>query len=162
MNSCRYRQLLAIYIGTERFGHVSDEGSTAVARQLRDRLGHGKRGEVTGHKLLRQRELRRRDCRAHPHVPKASRGHEGVQLGGIMERRGRSGHGAGLGTYVSRQRIGEGGLVRCVVDGAPHGEGQAAAEAENSTHLPQRLNTIREELQTLLTQDSIESTILEW
>jgi len=26
MNPCRYHQLLAVYIGAERFAHVADEG----------------------------------------------------------------------------------------------------------------------------------------
>jgi len=82
-----------------------------------------------------------------------------MQLHGVMERAGTSCHGAGFGTYVSRQRIGEDREIGHVTDGAPHREGQPTAEAQNSTHLPQCLDTIGEELHDLLTKDHIEGTI---
>ncbi len=84
-----------------------------------------------------------------------------MQFSGVMERTGGSRHRASLRTYVSRQRIGEGRLVRCVADGTPHREGQTTFETEDSTHLPQCQEAIGEELHTLLTEDHIESTTLE-
>src|SRR5262249_47120698 len=78
-----------------------------------------------------------------------------------MERMRRSSHGAGLGTYVSRQRSGKSRRVGCIADGAPHREGQSTTGAKNSTHLTQGPGTIREELEPLLTENHIEDAVLE-
>ena len=161
MNACRYRQVVTLFIGAERFGYVFDKGSTPVGKQSSNRLCHRERSEVAGDELLWQWELCRLDRRTHAHVPKAGRRHETVQLDGVMKCMRRSHHGAGLGTYVSRQCIGEGRPVGRVPDGAPHREGQPTSETEYATHLPQSLETIREELHALLTEDHVEDTLLE-
>lgn len=162
MNACRYPQVLTVYIGTERFGHVLDKRSTLVGSQSSDRLCDRERSEVAGDELLWQWERSRLDRRTHTHVPKAGRRYEIVQLDGVVKRMRRSRHGAGLRTHVSRHRRREGCLVGCVADCAPHREGQPTAETKNSTHLPQCPDTIGEELQALLTQDNVEASILEW
>ena len=88
-------------------------------------------------------------------------GDEAVQLHRVMERIGRSRHGAGLGAHVSFERIGKGRRVGGVRNGAPDREGKPAAGKENSSHLTQPLDTIREELHALLTEDHIEGGVLE-
>src|SRR5262249_11450767 len=162
MDTCRYRQMVTVYIGTERFGDVFDKGGMPVGSQSSDRLCHWERSKMAWDELLWQWELSRLDRRAHTHVRKAGRCHEIVQLDGVMKRMRRSRHGGGLGTYVSRQRRGEARRVGRVADGAPHRESQPTAGAENSAHLSQCLDTIGKELESLLAKDRIEGTVLEW
>src|SRR5262245_55539992 len=155
-------QLPAVDMGAERFSHVLDKGIAPFGRQASDFLCHGQSGEMTGDELRRQRELCRLDCWTHMDVSKAGRGDEAMQLGGVMERMGRSGHGACFGAQVSRQRLGEDRMIGCVVHSAPHREGEPTSETENTTHLAQRLDAIGEELHPLLTEDHFEDTVLEW
>jgi hypothetical protein len=116
---------------------------------------------MPGDELRRQWERRRLDRWAHVYVSEASRRYESVKLHGVMERRRGSCHGAGLGAQVSRQRISEGRVVRCIADGAPNREGQPTSDAKNTMHLPECVEAIGEELHTLLTEDHIEDIVLE-
>jgi hypothetical protein len=162
MNPCWNFQLVAVNIGAERLSYVLNKGSAPISGQPSDCLCHRKRRKVTGDEFRRQWQRRRLDHRTHAHVAKASRADKIAQLRGVVERARRSCHGGGLGTDVSRQGIGEGRNIGRVTDGAPHREGEPAAEAENSPHLPECLDTIGEELHALLTQDYIEGTAFEW
>src|SRR5262249_22561206 len=87
--------------------------------------------------------------------------HEAVQGHLVVEYAGCPCHGARPGAYVSRERIGEDCEVRRVPDGTPHREGQPAPCAQNSTHFLEASDTIRKELDTLLTEDDIEDSVLE-
>src|SRR5262249_15719804 len=113
---------------------------------------------MTGDELRRQWERRRLDRWAHVYVSEAGRRYEPMKLHGVMECRRGSCHGTGVGAQVSRQRISESRVVRCVADGAPHREGQPTSDAKNTTHLPQCVEAIGEELHTLLTQAHVNST----
>src|SRR6516162_435499 len=97
----------------------------------------------------------------HPYVVEASPRHEVVQLFRRVQRTRRSRYQTRLGTDMARESIGEGGLIRCIVDRAPDCEGQPASRAENSAHLPQCSEPIGEELHALLTENHIEQLIFE-
>src|SRR5215813_7282379 len=108
---------------------------------------------MTGDELRGQWELRRLDRWAHGYISEAGGDYEAMQLHGVMERRRCSRHGAGLDAQVSRQRLGERRVIRCVADSAPHCEGQPTSDAKNTTHLLQRTDAIGEELHALLAED---------
>jgi hypothetical protein len=155
-------QLVPVNIGAERLGNVADQRSTAFGGQLSDCLGHRQSRKMTGDELRRQWELRRLNRWSHVHVPETRLDDEIVQCRGVMKRAGGSCHGGGLGADMSPQSIGKGDEIGCVTDGAPHREGQSAPGTGNSTQLPECLDTIGEELHTLLTEDYIENTTFEW
>src|SRR5687768_15437934 len=85
------------------------------------------------------------------HIAKAGRGHKVVQLSGVVERTRSMYHGARLSTEVFPERIRNGAEIGRVRNCAPNRKGQPAARTQNSTHLPERPDTIGEELHALLT-----------
>src|SRR5262249_52632119 len=152
VNTCWYCNVITVDIPAQCSRHVIHKRSAPVGSQPRDFLRDRKRCEMTRDKLRRQWELSHLGGRMDANILKASRGDEPVQLHGVIERIGRSHHGAGALAHMSFERIGEGRAVRAIRDGAPDRERQTAAVMENSSHLTQALKTLGEVLDALLTE----------
>ena len=145
VNAGWYCNVITVDIPAQCCGHVIHKRSAPVGSQPSDFLRDRKRREMTRDKLRRQWQPRHLDRRTDTNILKAGRGHEPVQLHGVIERIGRSRHGAGALSHVPFERIGECRAVGGVRDGAPDREGEPTTAAKNSSHLTQSLEAIRKD-----------------
>ena len=122
VNTRWYCNVITVDIPAQCSRHVIHKRSAPVGSQPRDFLRDRKRCEMTRDKLRRQWEPCHLYRRTNTNILKAGRRDEPVPLHGVIERMGRSHHGAGALAHVSFERIGEGRAIRAIRDGGPDRE----------------------------------------